>query len=168
MNPISFLSNHIYYNPAQTPADAKNAISLQTGNRLPDAGNPQAADGQKVSRQPDYDTYECQTCKSRKYKDGSDDPGVSFKTATHLDPETAPYAIRAHEGEHVSHNKVQAEKENREIVSQTVTYHTDICPECGKVYMSGGTTRTVSRASDSQDFYGGDSVQKGVYLDLIA
>lgn len=168
MNPISFLSNHLYYNPAQTPADAKNAVSLQAGNGVADTGKTQAADGQKVSRQPDYDTYECQTCKNRKYKDGSNDPGVSFKTAAHVAPEAAPYAIRSHEGEHVAHNKAQAERENREIVSQTVTYHTDICPECGKVYMSGGTTRTVSRAADKPNFSGEDSVRKGVYLDLVA
>lgn len=30
---------------------------------------------------------ECQTCKNRKYQDGSNDPGVSFKAATHVAPE---------------------------------------------------------------------------------
>ena len=29
---------------------------------------------------------ECQTCKNRKYVDGSDDPNVSFKTPGHIDP----------------------------------------------------------------------------------
>ncbi len=32
------------------------------------------------------------------------------------------------------------------MVSQSVTYHTAICPECGKAYVSGGTTRTVTAA----------------------
>ena len=132
------------------------------------AGYPNAPGSQKVGGQPDYDTYECQTCKSRKYKDGSDDPGVSFKTATHLDPEKASYAIRSHENEHVAHNKAKAAREGREIVSQTVTYHTDVCPECGKVYMSGGNTRTVTRSAGNDDPYQGKTDQKGVYLDLIA
>ena len=33
------------------------------------------------------------------------------------------------------------------MVSQSVTLHTDICPECGKVYISGGETRTVTKAN---------------------
>ena len=41
----------------------------------------------------------------------------------------------------------QAKQENREVVSQSVTLYTDICPECGKVYVSGGTTRTTTRAN---------------------
>ena len=31
-------------------------------------------------------------------------------------------------------------------VSQSVTMHTEICPECGKAFVSGGTTRTVTKA----------------------
>ena len=31
-----------------------------------------------------------------------------------------------------------------------MTLHTDICPECGRVYISGGTTRTVTMG-ESQD-----------------
>lgn len=162
------MTRQIFQNPVRTPADTRSAQLSAANIGAADVRPEQAADGQKVTRQPDYDTYECQTCKNRKYKDGSDDPGVSFKTATHLDPEAAPYAIRSHEGEHVAHNKAQAQKENREIISQTVTYHTDICPECGKVYMSGGTTRTVSRANNAENPYEGQMEQKGVYLDLIA
>ena len=32
---------------------------------------------------------ECQTCKNRKYQDGSDEANVSFKTAQHISPEAA-------------------------------------------------------------------------------
>lgn len=167
MNPIMFSKPASMPNlrAALTPAGLQQPVSApgQTTDRAEQTGG-----GRNVARKPDYDTYECQTCKNRKYKDGSDDPGVSFKTAAHLDPEDAPYAIRAHEGEHVAHNKAKAAREDREIVSQTVTYHMDICPECGKAYMSGGTTRTVSKASPKQDFGQGNAVQKGVYLDLIA
>ena len=93
---------------------------------------------------------ECQTCKERKYQDGSDDPGVSFKTPTNIAPEQAASAVRGHENEHVVREQAKAQRENRKVVSQSVTYHTAICPECGKVYVSGGTTRTVTRAVNSQ------------------
>lgn len=100
-----------------------------------------------------FDSYECQTCKNRKYQDGSDDSGVSFQTPTKVDPKAAASAVRSHEQEHVSRNRSKAEREGREIVSQTVTIHTGICPECGKVYVSGGTTRTTTRdASDKNNF----------------
>ncbi len=94
---------------------------------------------------------ECQTCANRKYKDGSDDPGVSFKTATKLSPDEAASAVRGHEMEHVVRNRAKAAREDREIVSQSVMIHTAICPECGDVYTSGGTTRTVTRGSNEDN-----------------
>lgn len=93
---------------------------------------------------------ECQTCKERKYQDGSDDPGVSFKTPTNVAPEQAAAAVRGHEQEHVVREQAKAQREDREVVSQSVTYHTAICPECGKAYVSGGTTRTSTRAEQEQ------------------
>jgi len=91
----------------------------------------------------------CETCEKRKYQDGSDDPGVSFKTPTNVAPEMAASAVRGHEQEHVVREQAKAQREDRKVVSQTVTYHTGICPECGRVYVSGGTTRTVT-AADNQ------------------
>lgn len=88
----------------------------------------------------------CQTCKSRTYQDGSDDPGVSFKSAQHIDAGSAAMAVASHEQEHVSRRRAQAEQEGREVVSQTVQIHTAICPECGRTYVSGGTTTTTTRA----------------------
>ncbi|MCM1577951.1 MAG: hypothetical protein NC078_04030 [Ruminococcus sp.] len=89
---------------------------------------------------------ECQTCKNRKYQDGSDDPGVSFKSATKISPEAAASAVRGHEMEHVYRNRAEAAREDREVVSQSVVIKTAICPECGKSYVSGGETKTVTRA----------------------
>lgn len=89
---------------------------------------------------------ECKTCKERKYQDGSDDPGVSFKTPTHVDPGQASAAVRGHELEHVVRERAQAQKEGRRVVSQSVTMQTGICPECGRVYTAGGVTRTVTAA----------------------
>ena len=92
----------------------------------------------------------CQTCARRKYQDGSDDPGVSFKTPTKMNPEQAATAVRGHEQEHVVREQAKAEREDRKVISQSVTIHTDICPECGRAYVSGGVTRTVT-AADNQD-----------------
>lgn len=92
---------------------------------------------------------ECQTCKERKYQDGSDDAGVSYKTPTRIAPEQAAAAVRGHEMEHVVRERAAAEREDRRVVSQSVTMHTAICPECGRVYVSGGTTRTTT-AADAQ------------------
>lgn len=95
---------------------------------------------------------ECQTCEQRKYQDGSDDMGVSFQTPTNVKPEQAASAVRGHEMEHVYREQAKAGREGREVVSQTVTMHTEICPECGKSYVAGGTTETVTRAKTDNDF----------------
>lgn len=93
----------------------------------------------------------CETCEKRKYQDGSDDPSVSFQTPTQIDPNTAAATVRGHEMEHVFHEQARAEREDRKVVSQSVMLHTGICPECGKVYVSGGTTRTVTKADSEPE-----------------
>lgn len=87
---------------------------------------------------------ECQTCKNRKYQDGSDDPGVSFKNPSRINGDVGS-AVRSHENEHVTRNRAKAQQEGKEIVSQSVTIKNGICPECGKSYVSGGETVTVTR-----------------------
>lgn len=115
------------------------------------------------------DNGECQTCKNRKYRDGSDDPGVSFKSAAHIDPENASAVVKGHEMEHVYRNRAKAEREGREVVSQTVTLHTGICPECGKPYVSGGETRTVTRAKLSDVYNVGiEDNSQGKIFDSVA
>ena len=112
----------------------------------------QADDGEEPqSPQEVMEEAECQTCKNRKYQDGSDDPGVSFKTATNIAPEQAAAAVRGHEQEHVVREQAKAQREDRKVVSQSVTIHTEICPECGDVYVSGGTTRTTTKANPVEE-----------------
>jgi hypothetical protein len=93
---------------------------------------------------------ECQTCKNRKYQDGSNDPSVSFQTPTRISPGQSAAMVMAHEQEHVSHEQAKAEQEDRKIISQTVTLESSICPECGRVYISGGVTRTVTAEDKSK------------------
>ncbi len=86
----------------------------------------------------------CETCEKRKYQDGSNDPGVSFKTPTTISADEAESAVRGHEMEHVVRERAKAEREGRKVVNQSVTIHTGICPECGRIYVTGGTTLTVT------------------------
>ena len=84
---------------------------------------------------------ECSTCANRMYQDGSDE-NVSFKSAAHISPEAAGAAVRSHEGEHVSNAYKKAAMNNGKVMSTGVAIHMSICPECGRSYVSGGTTRT--------------------------
>ena len=137
-------------------ADPTEAASQLENGMLPTVKNGENnyRNGKPVRDENDFkrrfDSYECQTCKNRRYQDGSDDSGVSFQTPTKVNPNAAGAAVRGHEQEHVTRNQAKAKREGKEIVSQSVTIHTGICPECGRVYISGGTTRTTTRnASDS-------------------
>lgn len=96
---------------------------------------------------------ECQTCKRRKYQDGSDENNVSFKAAAHISPESAGAAVRAHEGEHVSNAYKKALQKNGEVLSATVSIHTAVCPECGRSYISGGTTHTMIKYKNESNPY---------------
>ena len=84
---------------------------------------------------------ECETCKNRKYQDGSDEM-VSFKSAAHISPEAAASRVRSHEQEHVSNAYKKASQNNGKVLSTNVSIKTAICPECGRSYVSGGETRT--------------------------
>ncbi len=84
---------------------------------------------------------ECQTCKSRKYQDGSDE-NVSFKSAQHISPTAAGSRVRAHEQEHVSNAYTKAAQDGGKVLQASVAIHTAVCPECGRTYISGGTTTT--------------------------
>ena len=123
--------------------------------------DPLKAEGKEnKSPQEVMEDAECQTCKNRKYQDGSDDPGVSFKTATNIAPEQAASAVRGHEQEHVVREQAKARREDRKVVSQSVTIHTAICPECGDTYVSGGTTRTTTRANPVEEVSPAEDGQK--------
>lgn len=108
------------------------------------------------------DDKECQTCKNRKYKDGSDE-NVSFKSAAHISPSAAGSMVRAHEGEHVTNAFEKAAKDNGEVINASVQIFTSVCPECGKTYVSGGQTNTSIKYTNEsnpymQDFKGKQGV----------
>ncbi|GAU77588.1 hypothetical protein [Fusibacter sp. 3D3] len=113
--------------------------------------------GEKVLKQMGITA--CETCQSRTYVDGSDDPGVSFKTPTNISPEASDAAVASHEGEHVANETAKAESEGREVVSQSVRTFKAVCPECGRMYTSGGVTHTTTQnksnySTQNQNFQG--------------
>lgn len=134
-------------NTKQTELDA-----LKTNN---------SSDKTGVSGKRNFDSFECETCKNRRYQDGSNDPGVSYKAPTKISPQAAESAVRSHEAEHVTRNRAKAEREGSEIVSQHVAIHHAVCPECGKVYVSGGTTTTVTRSGGKTDTKYDVGIDKG-------
>jgi hypothetical protein len=95
---------------------------------------------------------ECQTCKNRKYQDGSNEM-VSFKAAGHIDPNSAASVVMSHEQEHVSNAYQKAELGNGEVVRASVRLKTDVCPECGRTYISGGETSTQIRYYNEDNPY---------------
>lgn len=133
---------------AQFPGstDARYLPGSTDASRLP--GN-NGEDEKRVGKDPGE---ECQTCANRKYQDGSDEM-VSFKSPKHVSPEAAATAVRAHEQEHVSNAYKKAAQENGEVISATVAIHTAICPECGRSYVSGGTTSTQIKYYNEENPY---------------
>jgi len=104
----------------------------------------------------------CQTCENRRYVDQSNDASVSFQTPTKISPNMAGMAVAAHEQEHVRNEQANALQNDREIVNQSVTIHYDTCSECGKIYVSGGTTKTTSIGkSDSEDKFEPEELSTG-------
>lgn len=116
---------------------------------------------------------ECQTCKERKYQDGSDE-NVSFKSASHISPESAGAKVRAHEQEHVSNAYKKAAQKNGKVINASVSIHTSICTECGRTYVSGGTTNTTIKYSNEENPYqkqrkAQDALMlKGANIDYVA
>ena len=97
-------------------------------------------------------TEECQTCKNRKYQDGSNEM-VSFKSAAHIPAAAAASVVRSHEQEHVTNAYAKATTGNGKVINASVTLHTAICPECGRSYISGGTTQTQIKYYNEENPY---------------
>ena len=126
------------------------------------SGTGSAQESSGVIRNPGEDTKvtpgrksspaECETCKQRKYQDGSDEM-VSFKTAQHMSPSEAATRVRAHEQEHVSNAYDKAAQKGGKVLQASVAIHTAICPECGTTYVSGGLTTTKIKYSDESNPY---------------
>lgn len=94
---------------------------------------------------------ECQTCKNRKYVDGSNEGDVSFKAPAHISPQMSASAVMSHEQEHVSNAIAKGNREDTQLLSVSVSLQTAVCPECGRVYTAGGVTHSTFRTSKSSE-----------------
>ncbi len=114
---------------------------------------------------------ECETCRERKYQDGSDEM-VSFKSAAHISPEASAARVMSHEMEHVANAYEKAEQKGGRVVSCGVSLKTAVCPECGRSYVAGGLTRTSIAYPDEKNPYNKDlkavhgMALRGANLDL--
>lgn len=117
---------------------------------------------------------ECETCKNRKYQDGSNEADVSFKSAAHISPEAAGAAVRSHEAEHVSNAYSKTVGGKAKVLNASVSIHTAVCPECGRTYVSGGTTNTQIKYYNESNPYqksmkSSDSLKyRGANIDYVA
>lgn len=115
---------------------------------------------------------ECQTCKNRRYQDGSDEM-VSFKTPGRISPEESYAKVMGHEKEHVANAVAEGNEENKQLLSATVSLKMAVCPECGRTYIAGGTTRTTMRVyaddpySQNQKSFEAEAT-KGNFVDYAA
>ena len=140
-------SYDMYYGPARTGRSFENADSAspffgeEHGSLK--AGGPSQAEEKNLTGKGaggrkkgiEDPSEECQTCKNRKYKDGSDEM-VSFKSP-----------------QHVSNAYKKAAADDGKVVSASVSIHTAVCPECGRTYVSGGTTHTQIKYYNEENPY---------------
>ncbi|MBQ7616020.1 MAG: hypothetical protein IJU77_13315 [Butyrivibrio sp.] len=145
---------------AYTSAYAMGMSAGMTGSGL--SGTGQAEDTPKAILNPGESTKanpgkrvspaECETCKNRKYQDGSDEM-VSFKSAQHISPQAAASRVRGHEAEHVSNAYKKAAMNNGKVLQASVSIKTAVCPECGRTYVAGGETCTRIAYSNEDNPY---------------
>ena len=132
----------------KSPFHAENSDATKSNKNIEDTEN----------------TEECETCEKRTYVDGSNESDVSFKTPGHISPEASASVVSAHEYEHVRNAMQEDKKEDAELVNVSVSLKTDICPECGTSYVSGGETRTTMRYGAEQNAY---EKQQQAYLNYV-
>ncbi len=108
---------------------------------------------------------ECQTCKSRKYVDGSNEVDVSFKTPGHIDPAESYGKVMGHEQEHVANARQKtAGNDDAELISATVSLKIAVCPECGRTYVAGGTTNTMIKYNKDNPYDSGRKTIEGSFI----
>lgn len=145
---ISPIGNQSFYNAPPT--------TYPTDRMVPSLGGQPAEDSFPTSEKRNDGIKnpgeECETCKNRKYVDGSNEM-VSFKSPTRISPEKAGAAVRAHEQEHVNNAYSEAAQNNGKVIQASVSIKTAICPECGRSYVSGGTTNTQIKYYNEENPY---------------
>jgi len=171
---LSGISNRSVGMPVQNPTQTAipGILPLQIGNmsaalyfQSPDGDRAELSAGalrmQGATAESMQEILEpqgaCETCANRRYVDDSDDMSVSFQTPTNIHPSIAAVKVASHEQEHVRNEQANAERNDRTITHQSVTFQYAVCPDCGRFYVAGGTTRTQS-VGNSEEEEGGHEV----------
>lgn len=150
------MENSLVYN-----ANIKNNVENKT------AAGVQKKDVTKAEKKEDEDIGSCKTCSERRYQDGSDDSGVSFQSPTRINPQQTAAMVRSHENEHYSREATKAKIEDKDVLVNNIRLHSAVCPDCGKIYVSGGETTTVTKTRGKDSPSPLEEVQEdGLNLDL--
>jgi hypothetical protein len=135
----------MYLSPIQ---ESNNASAMQLAQAAIAARNEAAV--QEIAEEVHEFCGECEACQNRMYQDDSLDGGVSFQQPTHIPANQAAIAVFGHEREHQSREARFAAEEGREVLINDITVFTSLCIECGRIIISGGETRTVTREAPEQ------------------
>lgn len=165
------MMNPYMYNPYGSYSSYTGSIGGSTSMNATDQVNGSANPDEVKKPGRKSSPEDCETCKNRKYQDGSDEM-VSFKSAQHVAPESAGAAVRGHEQEHVSNAYKKAAEKGGQVINASVSIQTAICPECGRSYVAGGTTNTQIKYKNEENPYqkslksSDQAKYKGMHLDL--
>ncbi len=107
---------------------------------------------------------ECQTCKNRKYVDGSNEGDVSFKAPGHIDPGQSYATVMSHEQEHMTNARQKTAGGKGQILSASISLKIGVCPECGRTYVAGGTTSTTIAYNKDNPYDQGRKTVEGSFL----
>ncbi len=160
------------YNPYAYTADAgmsvkrsREDLNFNTSGSSAAAESAGADNSHKVKSGYKSSPADCQTCRERKYQDGSNESDVSFKSPGHISPQASASAVMAHEQQHVSNAYQEASEKDGKVVSCSVSLRTAVCPECGTTYVSGGTTSTsISYPDESNPYQKDKKAQDAIRL----
>ena len=158
-----------YYNQGAYYTRGHEVDDQAAGTPLENDPDHQKKPGKKSS------PAECETCKNRKYQDGSNEMDVSFKSPGHISPGAAAGTVMAHERQHVANAYQKANDNNGVVERASVRIRTDVCPECGRTFVSGGETETQIKYYNEdnpyqKDMKESDGVNKyrGMNVDIAA
>ena len=149
------------------------SMTMNAVGNLQNSGRPEPDFGGSSPKTPGGKSTpgECQTCKNRKYQDGSNEM-VSFKSAAHISPNASGSRARAHEQEHVNNAFKKASMKGGKVISAAVSIRTSVCPECGRTYVAGGETNTQIKYFNEDNPYQKDkkradsAIYSGMNIDI--
>lgn len=158
-NPYASYTSYGASNESRRISDGADGTVKSTREALGAGNDTKVKAGYKSS------PAECQTCKERKYQDGSNEADVSFKAPGHISPQASASTVMAHEQQHVANAYQKASEKGGNVLSCSVSLHTAVCPECGTSYVAGGTTSTsISYPNETNPYQRNKKAQDAIKL----